>query len=250
MKYLVLCFATLLVAACGGGSVDSSDVKTEGIHATFRIYGRGNETHVDARLTVGGPNGSDIELSSGDAFTATAFGESISLEREPQLFGTYDSYVGEFDENESDASVQLSLTRANDPDAPQSTVNLPPRINISSHDSDRVETVAAEERIVVRWDENYTGRIAVNVGLNCDSTASPDSTVSFFDEEETSDIGEMSFRFSDVADQPDSAQIDTDSACEGSIFLQRQTDGTLDSNLDGGNIKGYQQQWLEFRVLF
>lgn len=250
MRRLLALSVMVLVVACGGGSVDSSDLKTEGIHGTFRVYGNNNETTIDARLTAGGPNGSDVKLTEGDTFSASAYNETKRLNREPQWLGIYDTYMNQFDSNQSGAEITISLSRANDPDAPQSSVVLPPRFFLSSHYVDDIVTVAADEQVLLQWDKNYSGEIVMYLSLICGSTEVTDEELRFYDQTDLADVGEASFYFENVGDDTSKGLIDTGKACKGEVIIEREALGSIDPNLDGGNIKGYQQAKLEFKVIF
>lgn len=241
---------TLLLASLAGcgDSVDSKHIKTSGFHSTFRIYGGDGETRIDARLTTGGPNGSDIELSEGDVFTATAYGNTKVLEREPaDLLGITDTYTTKYWENESGALVRLKLRREDGVNATGSYVRLPPLITYSSHNGG--ETLSFTGTTTIVWDDNFDGRVGIYAGITCEALVGEHSVSGSEYVELTQDPTMHEFVFADLFHSTeDYNNIDTSQSCEGSFYLERVTDGVLDSNLDAGNIKGHQTEWLNFNV--
>jgi|GEM_PF-1928091 len=238
----------LLVVNCGGGSVDSSDLKTQGIHATVRIGASESTTYVDARLTAGGPNGSDVELSLGDRLTATAYGETKLLRREPQLFGAYDSYIVEFQDNIPGEVLRLNLSRESDPDAPNSYITIPATVNVTAPSGDGVTTVAIDETVDLVWDRNYEGDVTILVGLSCTALGEGKERISFSSDTTISDQGSFSFTFFESVDVDSRNEIDTDYDCEGRASIERLEEGVLDPNFDGGNIKISQYAAVKFVV--
>ncbi|WP_018014952.1 hypothetical protein [Teredinibacter turnerae] len=240
---LLTALPAVLLSACGGGTVDSSDLKTEGIHATIRIYAVGNKTDVDVRLTAGGPNGSDVELTSDELLYATAYGNIQKLEREPQAFGLFDSYITSFTDNIPGETIDIIFMRPNDADAPESYVVVPPKVNFISHSPTTKHSVSIDEDINVSWEKNYSGSITVNTGLSCTYMSTSNS---YYFEEEITDTGSYnSFNFAELLDNELPHE---DSSCSGKLRVSRIVEGVLDSHYDGGNIKIEQYAELEFNV--
>jgi hypothetical protein len=247
LKYTILAFVAFSLLSCGEGNIDSEDLKTSGIHATVRIYAEENETLVDARLTAGGANGSDVKLSSSDDFTVSAFSETKTLVRENRLLGAYDTYAAEFGSNESNALISLRLTRENDLDATNNYVNLPPKINVSPRISG--ETVSPDEIVILEWEDNSSGLISVQTQISCKSTDG-ENIIGYGGDNASVDDGAFSVIFGQLLTAEERRLVDTSIACSGSFSLERETTGTLDSNLDGGNIKSYQTATRRYIVLF
>lgn len=238
--------AMLVLAACGAGSVDSGDLKTEGIHATFRITSTAETTSIDARLTAGGPNGSDVKLTDGDSFTARAFGKTITLERKPVGFGALDSYVGIFGENIGGEALRLSLMRADNPDAANSFVILPEKIIIT--DASIEKPIHIDDRYLLVWDNNAIGSVEVSRYIKCASKAAGELEQSALKKITVPDTGERSITFSGLLSESQTQKVDTSKACSGFVSLTRTATGTLDENLDGGNIKAYQSAAKRFKI--
>lgn len=250
MKPAFIGLAALTLVACGGGSVDSSDLKTEGIHATIRINAYEDTTYVDCRLTAGGPNGSDVELSEGDRLTARAYGETKTLEREPQLFGAYDSYITEFDHNIAGETLFIRLVRAKDPDATNTYVTIPARVEVFSPATMENNLAAIDEDFTIQWSQNFQGDVDIDTLISCPTVGVNSENYIGSSSTTMADTGEFTVNFYSLVDADARDTLDTSVDCEGSVHIQRQVEGVLDSNYDGGNIKLTQSQSVHFVLDF
>lgn len=241
----LMAISAAVMVGCGGGSVDSSDLKTDGIHATIRISATQNLTEIDCRLTAGGPNGSDVELNRGEELYATAFGDVKTLQRVPQGFGIYDTYKTKFYTNQPGEEIVISLMRPDDPDAPDSHVTVPPKILINSHNSTDTNRVTLDEDIPLTWEANYSDKIEMIATLSCTHNQ---ATLNYTKHTNRMDTGSYTFTFADILSAQNRAEIHPDSDCTGKMYLGREVEGVLDSHLDGGNIKMVQYSQVEFDV--
>lgn len=241
-----LVFLSTLVS-CGGGSVDSEDLKTTGFHATIRITATEDITRVDARLTAGGPNGSDIELSSTDFFTASGYGQTLTLTREPQFLGLYDSYVGEFNFNEGEERIELSLNRGpDDVDAQDTYVSIPAAILLTSGAEE--EEVNIADILTITWEDNGDLLIDVVVSLDCPAVDATNGAVGKTNLVSINDEGRYSVNFDTLLSSAERAMVDEGAVCLGFVTLEREAQGVLDSNFDGGYIEAIQSTTKYFNV--
>jgi hypothetical protein len=218
-------------------TVDSTDVRTSGIYAKYEAISNGDETHVTARLLVGGDeSNTELRLSESDRLRATVDGESKNL-TDPNDNGMYDAF---FDSTASGAEVTISFTRGDDDqDAPNSMAYLPETFTLAGVDNN--EEISREDAIVITWDpstaDNQTDWTLEGdcIDTEFDLDAGDSGTV-------TIAAGRVEPKFSDDADQ----------TCDVTFTLDSIVSGTVDSHFnddsDGpGEFLAIQRRSIAFR---
>jgi len=231
-------FGLTLGAAVGlvgcGESIDSTSVKTDGIWADFtaRADGSGN-TDVRAGLKTGGPNSNTfLTLEEGDELTFHADGDPHDPNTQ-EVFDQYEVYVKNISVDQGGTEFRVEFTRENGEDAPNSSVVLPEKFQITapsadeefSRSSDDVtveidsEQQGTDKRVIVRGD-------CLNTTYNSDFSGT--SVTIPADELESEDD----------SDAPDE--------CEAEIEVKRIMGGEVDGAYEGGSFSGVQKRTTSF----
>ncbi len=152
----------ILALLSGCSEVDSKDLKTSGIYTETAISANDESTTVSVRMRLGRALDADtIILSAGDQLSASMSGNTIGLFRTES-----DAYRGTFDNSPGGATVTVSLSRADDSDAPNSVTTLPNVFEIDAPSTG--ETFNAGENITVIWTPTEPNNTAiVSYQLNC-----------------------------------------------------------------------------------
>lgn len=146
--------SSLLLAACE--DVGSGDILTSGIYADLSVTATGDGTSiVSAKLKSGGPNSNTyVELEGNDVLTATANGETKTMEDEYLVDAdqNFHRYVASFDTEAADTSFVVSFAREIDDGAPQSTITLPAPFEVDEPASSFQRSTAA----TIAWSPSGT----------------------------------------------------------------------------------------------
>ena len=105
--------STLLLPALTGcfEQVPSQEVTTGAMFQNVELVSRdGLSTEVGVELTVGGPLGTSVELQSGDQLRVSAFGQTVTLVKQDELFGG-SRYVGTMPHASEGAAFSVDYLR-------------------------------------------------------------------------------------------------------------------------------------------
>ncbi len=118
------------VVACT--SIQSSDLKTAGMSATFRVIGQGGgQTNASAQFNVDTNETDFVDLSSGDTVVATAGSQTQSMSESDVLNDI--SYQTTFNGQDAEGTLyNFALDRTTDVSAPSSTVTMPGPFDITA----------------------------------------------------------------------------------------------------------------------
>lgn len=129
MLHLTAALSGSLVIASGCTAVESEDVTTGGMYATFRAIVEDNGTRVGGNLNVGGSgsNATNVELSGDDTLEATVGDDTRVMAKNPEIIDINDPHYSAFFDGvvAADTPVKVALKRSVDGGAPSSTVTLP-----------------------------------------------------------------------------------------------------------------------------
>lgn len=241
MQRLSLGFGLVCLVSVAGckETVDSTDVRTSGIYAQYQAISNGDQTHLTARLLVGGnESNTDMRLTESDRLRGTVDTESKNLtdENNNQMYEAF------FAETAGDTDVKIAFTRGDDDDdAPNSTAVLPEGFTLAGVTDN--ESISRTDDIVITWDPPGAASdpdmewslegdcVATEFDLSQDDTG----TV-------TIPAGRLEPKFEDDADQ----------TCDVTFTLDRSRSGTVDSNFnddsDGpGEFDAIQRREITFR---
>ena len=239
----VLLFA---FALSGCSNTASENVTTQGIHADIRVVANGSgSTVVRAELEVGsgGVGATQLELSPGDTLTVTANGIERTMVKDTSIIGDID-YSTSFPFDDANTLFVVAMNRQNATDAPNSNVALPDGFVISMPTSSTVYSTG--QNIGIVWAPSGTPVVpSASVTISCTLTSGLVMT-GFQDIPLSRDTGSASVP---VDSAMPFGSIDTSRLCEGTIFLERIRNGSLDRNYgEGGRITGEQYQEGRFFV--
>jgi hypothetical protein len=224
----------LALSACASESVESNDVLTDGIYASFEAVATEDGTRATATLLVGGSSSNTyVMLGGDDALTVTAAGETLEL-RERQGFGERYYYDADLATNAEDTVVVFRFERSIDSGAPDSRCTLPRAMTITApSDGDAFSRMEAD--VLIAWDTSGTNEpIQLQVQGDC-FTAISES----FD----SDPGEYVIPAATLQSSQDPA-----TACQATVTLSRNNNGTLDPAFgEGGSVLCRQVRTTTFR---
>ena len=209
--------------------VDSQDIRTHGVYASFSAVANGSGTTVSAQLKVGGSNSNTyLELTGQDKLTATVGTEKGNL------VGSNQTYRATFTTEEGGTSVKIAFLRGSaDEDAPNSVATLPEPFTLEGIDTN--QEVSRQEDIVISWDPVANDDLEWDLDGDCIS-------LEFGNEMDDPGMlvltaGSVEPRFSD----------DADKTCEVTFTLDRIRKGTVDANFgEGGKFEAIQRRRLKF----
>lgn len=234
-KHLIASIIGLALAACSSETTTSDNVDTAGIWAGLELVTAGQNTGVTAEFNVGGRNGTNLILSSGDRVVVYTENQSVQLDQDSDLFDI--DYEGSIPVASDNAEFRVSLERSSATSANNSTVRLPPNFEIFTPQAfSHFSEVALLD---ISWGPtNPGGTIEVRVNATCPDPQDNTQNLSFSDVVNIEDNGNYSTNFlSQLTD------ADTDAGCDLSIILERKNTGTLDPAFtEGGYIRAIQRR--------
>ena len=229
----VPCVSLLLLVVGGCGESDSSDIRTSGFYAQFRITATdNNQTNVWAMFKTGSGIGNDtIILTGGDSLQATALGNTRTLAR-----NSSNAYETDFNIDGGDTEFVISLMRPNDVDAPDSRITLPAAFDILMPNAN--ELFQRGSTITVSWSPSVaTEDIRVYFEGECLSrtTGNP---IRFSVLYITADVGMFTASVDTIMNVfGDLPFFDTSINCPVTISVQRNSTGSIDPHYgQGGTI--------------
>ncbi len=157
--------AATLAAATACSTVASEDVTTDALYADMWVIAEGDgASRAVATLRVGGElSNTFVELSGGDALTATRDGEEPVAMVEQELLGAR-SYRADFPDDTPDLDVTIALEREVDDGAPASVMSLPQPFALDPIDGAYSRD---NDDIVLTWDNTAAEEISVWVEGSC-----------------------------------------------------------------------------------
>ncbi|MGB5208923.1 MAG: hypothetical protein WBP60_00240 [Gammaproteobacteria bacterium] len=230
--------AALAVTLVGCGATDSSNVKSGGIRANLTVEARGDGTsNVIAEFTVGsgGLVATYLELKSGDSASAIADGVNKVLRKDTNLLGGI-SYENTFATDAAETLFTVSLTRADDTSAPNSTVRMPQAFEITAPDAE--QRFGIDQNLPVIWaPSGYSSSMEFGFTARCPRGAPVSTRISI---RTSADTGSFSPGIrSIIGDAADN--LSPGSQCTLEMEVIRSRSGNLDPNYgEGGSIKARQ----------
>lgn len=239
--------ASVLLGACSSETVESEIVKTEGIWAGIDLVADGQSTDVNVEFNVGGRNGTNLVLSSGDSVSVVAGDEEIVLQKDNDVFDV--DYEGRIQSSISWQQFVVSLNRSSDTSAPNSVVNLPPNFDITFPGNNTTYTEI--QPIDILWQESQAQRLtskntallsppppSISLSMTADCVDAEGQTIQFSHQEDIDDSGEY------TSDFLSSIQgVDLSKGCDLQIMMEREFGGELDPAFEeGGYIRAKQRR--------
>lgn len=233
VRFLILCITPILFC-CGcyrWPDVDSTDVRTSGIHAQFEASSAGNGTVLlTGYLRVGGAGGTIIELKGKDQL----WSQVGSAKR--RFSGGDGGYSVRLDDDGDGTEIVVSLTRGEeDEGAPDSRIRLPKAFEPSFADLSRGDSLARGKPLTLRWTPAGSGSTVMgyNISGNCIIPVVG----------QTSDDGEAVIAPSQIA----LLKTARGKSCDVVIEMGRHSSGSVDPNFgEGGVFRGYQVRRINF----
>lgn len=232
---LTLASAVLLT---GCETVESTDVKTSGIYADFRVTdASSSEVKVYAELRVGGANSNTYldTKDTGDKLEATVLGVTRTLNRDTNLAGQvkYENYLPDGPEG---TQVKVSFTRDSETSAPNSVVTLPASLTSASATSSSGTFPASRtmDGVTISWEPSgSTDSLAVAISGNCINSHTTDVT------------GDPGSLYLPAGTLVSSETIP--SACSIDVSITRKRSGSVDSAFGkGGKITATRETTTSF----
>ena len=231
-KYWLIAISLLSSMACA--SVESTDVRTSGIYASFEAKGANDgTTKVHAELTVGENSNTYLDLAGEDALTATQGDESKSMSR--NNLGSIVWYESSFSTNAEGTTFNISFERGEDENAPNSEVSLPAPFDLTVP-AEGDEFSMSADKITVAWNNISDDPMTLLVSGNC-----------FYGITENIVTDQGVF----VIDAARLEPIDPteNEICTATLTLTRERDGTIDEAYgEGGKFKGRQVRTVTITV--
>lgn len=248
IKTLLMCIATLTLISGCGGSAESEDIRTPGIHAEFKVTANGNgSTNVSADLEVGSGGilgATDLSLSGNDTLSATSDTVTKPLDKETDFLGEI-TYETTFSGDAEGTQFVIAFEREGDTSAPNSYVSLPEPLVVNSPVTD--DRFDFDEDITLTWEASFNSdELRVQTQSEC-----PIAGGSSFSGSSFTTVDDGSFTIS-ALEALGSAHDDSpsQSICEVKIIIRRVNIGHLDPNFgEGGSIEGVQKRTIEISVV-
>jgi len=249
-KFFLPLMCVLLLVCAGCSTVDSEDLRTSGIYKETSIVVEDSLTRVLVRLRTGPALDADrVILSPGDQLTATLSGSITALFSEGESTG---AYRGSFSQSVGGTELTVALLRANDDDAPASTVTLPGNFQLSAPDAG--ETFNAGESITVAWSPAAPANVVdVTYDIDCtiaDETGLPRGA-SYGRSYTVVDSGTHTAQINDILNVLGTQdELIPDVACLFQATVTRVSNGTIDPALTrGGSIRAPRRKSVLLNVV-
>ena len=216
--------------------VDSSDIRTAGMHPIYRTLSTGNgKTLVTGELRVGGDDGTFVVLKAGDRLSATA----SDAEKPMTAIDDGLRYATEFPIDAGGTVINVAFTRddsAGDGNSsgPNSSVVLPEQFTLRLANLEEGAPIQRGTPIDIQWDPPAAGDVSWEVDGNCLWSSSG----------KTRDSG----AFKIPANEIEVTGTDEGETCEVTITIDRTNEGTVDPifNKEGGSIRATQRRTIRF----
>ncbi len=210
--------------------VDSTDVRTSGVHASMDVMAPGNgESEVTVGLRVGGATSNTfLDLKGEDELVASAEGE----ERTMSQSGDY--YEATLGTEAGGTEINVAFNRGpDDTDAPNSRVTLPEPFELAGLDTG--QTVSRADDITLTWEPDPNSEDMRWV-LEGDCLLRQTSS--------TPDTGTVTISASEFL----SRDGEENATCNAEICFRRSRSGTVDPAFgEGGFFDAVQRRCVAFR---
>lgn len=236
-NFLLLALATFGCAE----KMDSSDVRTSGLRAEFEVTAHGGDSTgpTEARALLFG--GSDVIVLTGDDRLEVT---QVGGDTKQMLREGGDDYRATFETREEDTEFVFSLLRGSeDTDAPDSSVTLPPALQVEGIENNGTVqengqvAISRMSDVVLTWAEDHTDD-TVNYGIGDSSDCLWGEDVST----STTNTGSITIPSSVF----DTKAGEDDSTCGASLYVELERVGTRDAAYKSGTIRGKQRFWIQF----
>lgn len=225
--------AAVAFAACGE-SIDSSSVKTDGVYADFSARADGSgQTKIHAGLKTGGPNSNTfLTLEEGDTLTFFVDGES----KDPNTVDVLDQfevYEKNVDKDAGGTEFKIEFTRENGTNAPDSSVTLPKKFQITAPSSgDSFSRSSDDVEVTIDNEDQGTNMRLVARGDCVDTNYRTEFSGTSF-----------TIPSSELEDEEDSEAPDE---CEVTVTVRRTGTGQVDGAYSDGEFLGVQKRKATF----
>lgn len=244
LSLLPLAAASLLGAAGCTEDVDSTDIRTQGMHPIYEAvsYGEGG-IDVTGELRVGGSNGTYVVLVGGDRLVAFVTPPD-SDEETSEVLDPIDNglrYLTGFEGDEGGTKIRVAFERPNgnssdgDSNAPNSTVVLPEPFALGLTNLEEGVEIPRGYNIDLEWDPTTSGVVEWRAEGDCIWSSSGT----------TNDDGEFSIPAEDI----EVTNLNRGKSCEVTVTVDRINEGKIDSAFEkeGGSIRAAQRRTVVFR---
>lgn len=240
-------FLLLALASFGcAEKMSSSDVRTSGWSAEFEVTAHGGDSNTGTRARALFYGGSDVLVLEGEDMievTEIKPGEDEG-ETKQMLRKGGDDYLADFTGTEEDTKYVFSLSRGpDDDDAPNSSVTLPPRLEVEGIENNGTVqengqvAISRTSDIVLTWAEDHTDDL-VNYGFGDSSDCIWGSDVST-KEKNSGSIVIPSSAFKTKAGEEDAT-------CGASLYVELERIGERDPAYKEATVRGKQRFWIQF----
>jgi len=236
-----LMLACLALIACNPDSTDSTNVTTAGIYANMEVNASSpGRSGINVELNVGGPNGTNLDLTSTERLEASAGGQTIILSQDTDFLDI--DYEGTLNTSSSASPFRISFFREDGTIIDGSTVSLPDEFTLTSPSEN--EVFNANQSLPLRWTPGRSGQsIELQTYTRCTTNSGSEPlTLEIFD---LSDDGAEDWPLSNIT-ADNGNDIDPTIDCEMDVKLVRNQNGTLDARFEeGGQITATQSREVE-----
>ena len=213
---------TAALAGCSGQTTNSDEIQTETIWANITVDSDGERARVATELNVSGPNGNNLNLTSGDQLTVTAGGISATLEKDLDFLDI--DYQGYIHATASDTLFTIALKRPNDVNAENSTVTLPKSFTIHSPIENQV--YQGNEAIDIHWD-GLEANNSIHMELISECKTITGGNLLQVETYSTDDDGQYQVVPNDL-EMFKNTNVDMSKRCTFEVYLQRKNFGNTD----------------------
>ncbi|SFD60761.1 hypothetical protein [Pseudoalteromonas denitrificans] len=228
-KYSIAALSLLAVTACSTEETESKNIKTTAIWVDMKIESNGSRSRVVAELNVGGINGTNVSLSSGDEIITSVFGQSKTLKKDTDLLDI--DYQGYFDITSDNSLFNIALKRKNETDALQSEVELP--LNFSIHSPVKKDHFSVNQNVVVSWD-GLSATKSIDLDLTSTCVDKSNNSVSSTHSQKVTDDGSHVLALSSL-EMFKNKELNKNKNCNFKIELKRKNIGKIDSAFKSGS---------------
>lgn len=161
--------------ACSSETVESDTIDNEAIWAGIRITSEdGLSSGINVELNVGGSNGTNLSLSSGDRVVASSGSERVVLQEDTDFLDV--DYEGVINVGGSGEEITISLERPNSTNISNSRVILPDVFNIIFPQPDM--TFTQIQNLDVLWTAgSSSGDVHLIQTATCKDASNQDTTL-------------------------------------------------------------------------
>lgn len=235
---LIALFA-LGLAGCKDEKVESEDIRTSGIWASFEVKATGNgKASVESELRVGGDSGTVIELTGEDKLVCTAAETSKTLGK------SGNAYKASLPIDAGGTLFTFAFNRGDEDEAaPNSNVTLPDPFTIAGVTS--AQEVSRAAQLTVTWEASATAD-PMKWELDGDCLFSTDGKVAT---DGTLTLAGDDFNPTLTAEEGAKAGDASKANCSAKLCIERKRTGTLDpafAEEEGGEIHAIQRRCTSF----